>query len=249
MNELNTSRNSDSRLVGKTLQVSDSRKIDREAMQFAQLMNASNSPTSNSCKFKETDRLLVVSVDDLDSHPQKMKQLTDYLRTSGTPATLFPHSKPNPEVLNSMSQLPNTRLGWHGTAPGKLDNPHQAGVDKTVIAWSHGVDAEGKKAEIKGDSNIVARGVLCDREKRLGKFDQHEISSCTIGHDPKPEIQKQNETQLRRQRQEVLNNGGILSVHMHNSDGLHLLKETVEEFERKGGIFIHLNQLKGCGKI
>ena len=245
MNEINTSRNSNSRLVGKTSQVSDSRQIDQEAIQFAQLMKASSSSASNHCKFKETDKLLVVSIDDLDSHPQKMKQLTDYLRTSGIPATLFPHSKANPEVLNTMSQLPNTQLGWHGTALGKLDKPSQAGVDKTVIAWSYGVDAEGKKAEIKGNSNIVARGVLCDREK---KFDQHEISSCTIGNDPRPEIQKQNEIQLRTQRQEILNNGGVLSVHMHNSDNLHLLRETVEEFERKGGRVIHLDQLKGCGK-
>ncbi|PID48683.1 MAG: hypothetical protein CR991_10545 [Proteobacteria bacterium] len=138
MTEISTSRNFNSRLVGKTSNLSDGRKLDRETMQFAQLMNVSSSSASNHCKFKETDKLLVVSVDDLDSHPQKMAKLTEYLKKSGIPATLFPHSKANPEVLNSMSQLPNTKLGWHGTVPGKLDNPPQVGVDKTVIAWSHG---------------------------------------------------------------------------------------------------------------
>ncbi|MEZ5478939.1 MAG: hypothetical protein R3E95_16110 [Thiolinea sp.] len=116
------------------------------------------------------------------------------------------------------------------------------------------MDAEGKKSEIKGNSNIVARGVLCDRGKQIGKVDHvdqlldlHEISSCTIGHDSRPKIQKQNEDQLEKQREKVLNDGGVLSVHLHNSDGLHLLEDTVNEFKKKGGTFVYLDQLKGCG--
>lgn len=238
MNELNTSRNFDSRLAGKTLQVSDSRKIDREAMRFAQLMNVSSSPTSNSCKFKETDRLLVVSVDDLDSHSQKMKQLTDYLRTSGIPTTLFPHSKANPEVLNSMSQLPNTKLGWHGTVPGKLDNPPQAGVDKTVIAWSYGEDNEGRERKL--GSNEVARGTKSDGQFRINEFDQHNIPSFTLNND-EPSVF------LEQRKSDVLNQGGVLSYHLHNSTGLKTLSSTVNEFRQNGGKVVHLSELKGCG--
>ena len=239
MNELNTSRNPDPRLVGKTSQVSDSRKIDQEAMQFAQLMNASSPSASNHCKFKETDKLLVVSVDDLDSHPQKMKQLTDYLRTSGIPATLFPHSRANPEVLNSMSQLPNTRLGWHGIAPGKLDNPPQAGVDKTVIAWSHGEDYEGRERRL--GSNEVARGTRSDGQFRINEFDQHNIPSFTINND-EPSIF------LEQRKKDVLSNGGLLSYHLHNSTGLKTLSSTVNEFRKNDGKIVHLSELKGCGK-
>lgn len=239
MNELNTSRSSDSRLAGKILQVSDSRKIDKEAMQFAQLMNASSSSASNHCKFKESDKLLVVSVDDLDSHPQKMQPLTDYLRASGIPATLFPHSKANPEVLNSMSQLPNTKLGWHGIVPGKLDNPPLAGVDKTVIAWSHGEDYEDREKKL--DRNEVARGTRSDGQFRIKEFDQHNIPSFTLKNDEPSSF-------LKQRKSEVLSQGGVLSYHLHNSHGLKTLSSTVNEFRQNGGKIVHLSELKGCGK-
>ena len=195
MNEINTSRNSNSRLVGKTSQVSASRQIDQEVIQFS-------SSASNHCKFKETDKLLVVSIDDLDSHPQKMKQLTDYLRTSGISTTLFPHSKANSEVLNSMSQLPNTQLGWHGTAPGKLDNPPQAGVDKTVIAWSHGIDSEGRENRL--GSNEVAKGSKSDGQFRINEFDQHNIPSFTLDNN-EPSVF------LKQRKEDILSKGGVLS--------------------------------------
>ena len=223
----------------KTSQVSDSRKIDQEAMQFAQLMNASSLSASNHCKFKETDKLLVVSVDDLDSHPQKMKQLTDYLRTSGIPATLFPHSRANPEVLNSMSQLPNTKLGWHGTAQGKLDNPPQAGVDKTVIAWSHGEDYEGRERRL--GSNEVARGTRSDGQFRINEFDQHNIPSFTLNDNEPSDFHKE-------RKKEILSEGGVLSYHLHNSKGLNTLSSTVNEFRQNDGKVVYLGELKGCGK-
>lgn len=63
MTEVNTSRKFDSRLMEVNSSLSDNRKLDQESMQFAQLMNASSSSTSTHCKFKESDKLLVVSVD------------------------------------------------------------------------------------------------------------------------------------------------------------------------------------------
>lgn len=239
MTEVNPSRNFGSRLMGKTSNLSGNRKLDEEALQFAQLMSAADSPTSNNCKFKETDKLLVVSVDDLDSHPQQMKKLTDYLRTSGIPATLFPHSKVNSEVLNSTSQLPNTKLGWHGTIPGKLDNPPHEGVDKTVIAWSHGEDKEGRERKLGG--NEVARGTKSDGQFRINEFDQHNIPSFTFNND-EPSVF------LEQRKNDVLNQGGVLSYHLHNSTGLKTLSSTVSEFRQNGGKVIHLSELKGCGK-
>ncbi len=229
--------------MGETSHLPDSRKLDREALQFAQLINnVENTSTANSsCKFKSGDKVLAISVDDLDSSPQEMKMLTDYLARKNLPVTLFPHKGANPLNIQDMQSRLNEKFGWHGEAKNKLDKNPPSFVDKSVIAWSWGKDGEGKKAEIKGDTNVVARGTLCDRNKRFGSFDQHDVPSCSIGV-------KYN-SQLDKERENVLNNGGVLSVHTHNSDGLQQLKDTVEEFERKGGKFIHLDQLKGCGKV
>lgn len=243
MTEVNPSRNFGSRLMGKTSNLSDNKKLDQEALRFAQLMNTANSTGTNSshCKFKSSDKVLAISIDDLDSLSQKMKALTDYLAQKNLPATLFPHKGANPVNIQDMQSRLNEKFGWHGEAKNKLDKNPPSFVDQSVIAWSWGIDGEGKKAEIKGNSNIVARGTLCDRNKGFGSFNQHDVPSCSIGS-------KYN-SQLDKEREKVLSSGGVLSVHMHNSDGLQQLKDTVEKFERKGGKFVYLNQLKGCGKI
>ncbi len=136
----------------------------------------------------------------------------------------------------------NKKFGWHGEAQKKLDKNPPSFIDKSVIAWSWGKDGEGKKAEIKGDANVVARGTLCDRNKRFGSFDQHDIPSCSIGA-------KYN-LQLDKEREKVLNNGGVLSLYICTTQMcLQQLKDTVEKFERKEGKFIHLDQLRDCGKV
>lgn len=249
MTEVNSSRNFIPRRTENPHTYTNNGKLDREAMQFAQLMNGAENTTSNdiNCKFKANDRMLAITVDDLDSSPQKMTTLADYLAKENLPVTLFPHKGANPSNIQDMKNRLNEKFGWHGEIRNQLDKNPPSFVDKSVIAWSWGRDGEGKKAEIKGDYNFVARGVLCDREKRIGEFNQHEVSSCTIGHDLRPAIQEKNEEELGRQREKVLKGGGVLSVHLHNSDGLHLLEETVDAFKNNGGKFIHLNQLKGCG--
>ena len=102
------------------------------------------------CRFKPTDKILVVSVDDLDNVEQ-MKPLTQYLKNSNIAVTLFPHIGANKKTLAEMKALPNAKQGWHGKLPNKLDAKPLAGTDKTVIAWSNGRDDEGrmKKLEIK----------------------------------------------------------------------------------------------------
>ena len=210
---------------------------------FNALSQNPKSPTSKNhgCKFKTTDKLLAVSVDDLYDK-KRMPKLTEYLKNSGIPVTLFPHSGANKNILKEMRALPNGKLGWHGKIPGKLDATPPNGTDKSVIAWSHGKDGENRKKELGKET--IARGVLCDREKRIGKFDQHDMPSCSLGD--KPNIL------LKKERDNVLKNGGILSVHLHHAGkgkaGLYELKQTVDIFKANGGKIIHIDQLKGCGK-
>ncbi len=139
-----------------------------------------------------------------------------------------------------MKNLPNTKQGWHGIKPKKLDSKPLAGTDKSVIAWSHGVDGEGQKKSL--GNNAIARGVACHRNI-IGEFEQLQMASCTINDRPK------DISQHKKICKEVLENGGVLSVHLHKSEGLDHLKETVSEFKKKGGKIIHIDQLKGCGKI
>jgi len=196
------------------------------------------SPIKNhGCKFKATDKLLVVSVDDLDSKKSNMNELSNYLKQSKTPATLFPHIDADQNILKEMKGFPNTKQGWHGVRPKKLDAKPLPGTDKSVIAWSHGVDGEGRKKSL--GSNAIARGTRC-AVNDYGIFDQHQMNSCSLNDNPNPN--------LKKVRNKVLNNGGILSVHLHKSEGLTHLKETVSEFNKKGGKIVHFNQLKGCGK-
>ncbi len=197
------------------------------------------SPASKNhgCKFKATDKLLVVSVDDLDSKKSNMNELSNYLKKSKIPTTLFPHIDADQNILNEMKRLPNTKQGWHGVRKHKLDEKPLAGTDKSVIAWSYGADGEGRKKSL--GSNTMARGVRCDVND-YGKFDQHQMNSCSLNDNPNPT--------LKKNRNKVLSNGGILSVHLHKSEGLTHLKETVSEFNKKGGKIVHIDQLKGCGK-
>lgn len=205
------------------------------------LSQNSKSPTSKNhgCKFKATDKLLVVSVDDLDSKKSNMNELIKYLKKSKIPATLFPHIGADKNILKEMKNPPNTKQGWHGVRPKKLDPEPLPGTDKSVIAWSHGIDGEGIKKTL--GHNTIARGVACHRNI-IGKFDQLQMTSCSINDRPK------DISQHKKIRKEVLENGGVLSVHLHKSEGLDHLKETVNEFNKKGRKIVHIDQLKGCGK-
>lgn len=208
------------------------------------LSQTPKSPVSKNhgCKFKTTDKLLAVSVDDLFDK-DRMPKLTEYLKNSGIPVTLFPHSDANKEILKEMSALPNAKLGWHGKNEGVLDDPKTfQGIDTSVIAWSHGKDFENRKKELGKET--IARGVHCDREKRKGKFDQHDMPSCSLGDKPN--------LYLKQERDNVLHNGGILSIHLHHAGkgnaGLYELRKTVGIFKANGGKIVHIDELKGCGK-
>lgn len=219
------------------------RDLEKESAQFARAVNEPshlNIASNHNCKFGVNDKILAISVDDLDSHPSKMQQLTNYLSENKLPVTLFPHSGAKPENLHPPIEQPlNAEFGWHGTEANKLDPSPPAFVDQSVIAWSAGKDGETRKIQMKGDSGIIARGTHCDTEKRIGQFDQHDIPSCSLGS-------AYNAT-LDREQDKVLKNGGILSVHLHNSEGLDQLKTVVNDFKQKGGLIIHLSDLKGCG--
>ena len=199
------------------------------------------------CKFKATDKILVVSVDDLDN-VEHMGELISYLKSSNIPVTLFPHVGAKKVILKEMTALPNAKQGWHGELPEKLDATPLSGTDKSVIAWSHGRDSEGRKEKI--GKGTVARGTRPNTPRGFGEFDQHDLPSVSLGDKPSANI--------KSERNKVLTNGGVLSVHLHHAGydkktkkknvGLNELKETVAKFKAKGGKIVHMEQLKGCGK-
>ncbi len=209
--------------------------------------NKVNSAIKYKCKFKTTDKILVVSVDDLDN-VKHMGELITYLKSSNIPVTLFPHAGANKAILKEMKALPNAKQGWYGKFPEKLDANPLPGTDKSVIAWSHGQDSEGRKKNI--GKSTIARGTRPNTPRDFGKFDQHDLPSVSLGDKPSANI--------KSERNKVLTNGGVLSVHLHHAGydekrkkknvGLNELKETVAKFKAKGGKIVHMEQLKGCGK-
>ncbi len=199
-----------------------------------------NNIAKPSKKFKATDKILVISVDDLDN-VKHMHELIKYLTISNIPVTLFPHIGADQGILKEMRALPNAKQGWHGEPPRRLDANPLSGTDKTVIAWSYGEDSEGRKKNLGNDT--IARGTI-GRSTAIGKFDQHNLPSLSLGDIPN--------TNLIAERNKVLKNGGVLSVHLHHAGkggvGLKELKETVAAFKAKGGKIVHMEQLKGYGK-
>ena len=210
------------------------------------------------CRFKPTDKILVISIDDLND-PKKIGGLIHYLKMSKVPVTLFPHSGADANVLQKIRVATRTKQGWHGIKNYELDANPLPGTDKSVIAWSFGKDGEDRKSKLGKDT--IARGTDGNQNPGIGKFDQHEMPSVSLG------IKGNNN--IKNQVKKILKSGGVLSVHLHHDGdgwskwkkrdkkknpelfygaGVLDLKDTVEAFKKNNGKIIFMEELKGCGK-
>lgn len=135
----------------------------------------------------------------------------------------------------------NSRQGVHGDKAGILDKEPLQGTNTSSAAWPSGKDgteARSNAPYVTQDS--VIRGVSCEVNK-WGEFNQHNLKSCSISN--RPEDQKW----LGKATDAVIQNGGVLSMHLHNKQGLANFEETVKRLQASGADFMFLEDLKGKG--
>lgn len=135
----------------------------------------------------------------------------------------------------------NSRQGVHGDKAGVLDKEPLHGTNTSSAAWPSGKDGTETRSNapyVTQDS--VIRGVSCEVNK-WGEFNQHNLKSCSISN--RPEDQKW----LGKATDTVIQNGGVLSMHLHNKHGLANFEETIKRLQASGADFMFLEDLKGKG--
>lgn len=181
----------------------------------------------------ESFKRLNIPVDLMPLNPKFME---------GSPAQIASNLALITENLQKAKELGlNSRQGVHGDKAGVLDTELLLGTNTSAAAWPYAIKDEKVASNNRYlTPNTVIRGSGCV-VNNWGEFDQHNLMSCSISN------RSSDQKSLGNAADAVIQNGGVLSMHLHTKDGLAAFEATVKRLQAAGADFMFLEDLKGKG--
>ncbi|MFI0400048.1 MAG: hypothetical protein ACH34X_13245 [Thiolinea sp.] len=160
----------------------------------------------------------------------------------GSPAQIASNLALITESLQKAKELGlNSRQGVHGDKAGVLDTELLPDTTTSAAAWPYAIrDKEAASNNRYLTPNTVIRGSGCV-VNNWGEFDQHNLKSCSISN------RSSDQRSLGNAADAVIQNGGVLSMHLHTKEGLAAFEATVKRLQAAGADFMFLEELKGKG--